>query len=181
MCISKQPTTTELKSMVKRRIADLQSFSKDKWNIDIEYNLSYDLDSVNTLGMFVPKTKTMRLNIKLLKEYRKLYIDDVVVHEFAHMVVRALYPTRMNGYRKVTDHGREFKAVCSWFGIDGKATTPLFNDSKTMKKSKPSNTFTYSCSCENRTHELSKIRHNKIRYGKASYRCSICKEDLVKD
>jgi len=165
------------KSDVKLRIKELKAYALKTWNIKVTFNINYKLDSVRALGTYHAGTKTMSLNANLLKEYGTLYIEDVVVHEFAHAVIGLLYPTRMNGYRKVTAHGREFKAVCSHFGIDGKATTSLFNDSITMKKSNVTR-FSYSCNC-GYNHQLTKIKHNKVLRG-SSYRCSMCKAILEK-
>ena len=59
---------------------------------------------------------TMLLNPNLLKEFTHDYIQEVVSHEFAHIVIYCLYPSGYNKYNnKVQPHGKEFKAVCSWF------------------------------------------------------------------
>jgi predicted SprT family Zn-dependent metalloprotease len=165
------------KSDVKTRIKELKAYALKQWDIKVTFNVDYKLDSVRTLGTYHPGTKTMSLNANLLKEFGTLYIEDVVVHEFAHAVIAKLFPTKMNGWKKVQAHGKEFKAVCSHFGIDGKATTSLFNDSKTMKKSTITR-FSYTCDCGH-DHQLSKIKHNKIRRG-ANYLCSMCKSRLTK-
>ena len=165
------------KSDVKLKIKELKAYALKTWNVKVTFKIDYKLDSARALGTYHPGTKVMSLNEKLLKEYGTLYIEDVVIHEFAHAVIGMLYPTRMNGYRKVQPHGKEFKIICSHFGVDGKATTSLFNDSTSMKKSTIAR-FSYSCDC-GYDHQLSKIKHNKVLRG-AGYRCGMCKTKLVK-
>ena len=164
------------KTDVKTRIKELKAYALKIWGLKVSFNIDYKLDSVRTLGTYNSNTRTMSLNENLLKEYGTLYIEDVVVHEFAHAVIALKYPIRMNGCKRVMAHGREFKAVCSHFGVDGKATTSLFNDSKTMKKSNTVR-FSYTCDC-GYNHELSKIKHNKILRGN-NYRCGMCKSILI--
>jgi SprT protein len=165
------------KSDVKAKIKELKAYALKEWDIKVTFNIDYKLDSVRTLGSYHPGTKTMSLNANLLKEFGTLYIDDIVVHEFAHAVVAKLFPNGLNGRKKVMPHGKEFKAVCSHFGIDGRATTSLFNNSKSMKKSNKL-TFSYTCDCGH-DHQLSKTKHNRILKG-TNYLCGLCKSRLVK-
>jgi len=166
-----------MKRAVNKRIKELTLFAKEKWNLDIKVKIEYNLDSARALGTYSPREKTINLNYKLLMEYKELYIEDIVVHEFAHAIIHNKYPYGTNGRKRVMPHGKEFKAVCSWFGIDGKASTSLFNDNTTMKKVNKQNTITYKCNCQE--HELSKVRHNKILRG-ASYTCKNCRTKLEK-
>jgi len=167
-----------LKTKVKTKINEMIEFSKNKWNLDIDVKISYSLDSSRAVGRYNPNSKTIELNLGLLNEYKEFYINDTVIHEFCHVLVHSKYPTGYNGYKRVMPHGREFKAFCSWFGNDGKATTSLFNDSSTMKKRKTSTLFVYKCNCQ--VHQITKTRHNKIIQGKASYSCKNCSSTLVR-
>ena len=80
-----------------------------------------------------------------------------------------------NRYKKVQSHGKEFKAICSHFGIDGKATTKTFANSIHLK-GKHISKYKYTCGCN--VFELSKIRHNRIQKG-TKYSCPSCKNILV--
>ena len=167
-----------MKSKVENKIKEMTLFAKEKWNLDAS-NLTvfFDCESSRMLGYFEPKDESIHLNINLLNEYKEIYIDDVVVHEFCHYLVFLKYPTMTNGYKRVMPHGREFKAFCSWFGNDGKATSSLFNNSKTLKKSKRKR-FSYGCECGT-PHLVSTTIHNRIQKGQ-DYRCKLCNSKLVK-
>jgi len=174
-----------LETKVQLKIEEMTAYANKTWNLDIESSqiqVNYSLTSVNKLGTCLTKhTKDrlvsyINLNANLLNEYKEVYINEVVVHEMAHAIVGHKYPTRMNGWKRVMPHGKEFKAVCSHFGNDGKATTKLFSDSESLKSTrKPMKTFKYVCGCSE--HNLSKVRHNKILKG-ASYTCRTCKQKL---
>jgi len=165
-----------MKTTVQSKINELQSYTLKEWNLNVQVTVDYKVDSVRILGTYSAFYRLISLNEKLLNEFGSVYINEIVVHEFAHAVVDFMFPTGYNGRRKVQSHGKEFRAICSHFGISGKATSNLFNDSKTIKKTN-TRTFTYGCGC-NETLQLSKIRHNKVLRG-TEYRCSICHKKLV--
>jgi SprT protein len=174
-----------MRKLVENKIKELESIVTKKWGdiiIPKDFVINYDLDSVRALGM-VRKSSSkieMRLNPKLLNEFKELYIDEVVVHEYAHLIVDKLYPTGYNNAyrRKVQSHGREFKNVCSLFGIEGSATTKLFSKSESLKTTQKSRrTVEYSCECD--THLVTPLMHTKITRG-AVYTCKKCKCKLEK-
>jgi len=171
-----------LQTQVLATIKDLKEKSFDRYGVSPEMKISYDLESIRTLGTANYHKGVMRLNKYLLMEFGELYIKDVVVHEYAHFVVDA---RRENGEfrtRNVRPHGIEFKSVCSFFGISGKATTNSFNNSQYLK-SKRNNmnsnkkVFYYGCDCKI-PHELSATKHNKITRGCCTYSCKNCKRPL---
>jgi len=170
-----------LSTKVDKKLDELAKYAKKEWDVEFDYDVVYTLKSVRALGQFYQSSaygetiNYIELNKELLLEFGDTYITAVVIHEFAHAVVRNLYPTGRNGYKRVMPHGKEFKAVCSHFGISGKASTSLFSGS-TILESKRKNTHTYYCACD--THNLSTVRHNKILRGTATYRCNKCKEVL---
>ena len=173
---------TKLQKQVQLKIEELQKTTRKMTNLllDVEVNISYDLDSARTIGQYIYSTRTIRLNNNLLEEYGEAYILDTVVHEFAHAVIHNFYPDGYNPHtrKRVNGHGPEFRRVCRAFGNDGCARSSLFNDSKTMKQTKRQTRITYKCGCM--THEVSKVRHNRIISGKTSYSCSVCKTPIVK-
>lgn len=173
-------TLQNLQRKVLSKIKELQTISQRKWDVSPEMKISYDLDSVRVLGTANWYKKAMRLNRYLLLEFGNLYIDEIVVHEYAHFVISAR--TQKGDFRQPKPHGREFKQVCSYFGIEGKASTDMFSDSKHIKRKSDKlkankKVFLYSCGCPN-YHELSSIRHNKIRRRQAKYCCNDCKQTL---
>jgi len=168
-----------LQNKITNRIIELQKISQEKWGVSPEMRVMYDLDSVKTLGTANYYKGTMRLNKHLLLEFGDVYIDEVVVHEYAHFVTDAIAKEKMTRYQA---HGREFKQICSKFGIVGKATTNKFSDSKYLKDKKDKlkankKVFYYGCDC-NYYKELSTTIHNRIQRGRASYNCRACKVTL---
>lgn len=155
------------KREVKKKIQEMTEFSKKKWGVDVVVRrISYKLDTEVHYGEYCPNFKVIALNPDLLGEYGKIYIDDVVVHEFVHALVDSYFPSGYNGKKRVGDHGKEFKAFCSHFGNDGKATTGLFRDSKTKSPTPSKRNFTmidYECSCM--IHSVTKIKHNRMVKG----------------
>lgn len=143
------------------------------------FTIDYSLNSSKTLGRANHVQSTMSLNEKILNEFGDLYIDEIVVHEFAHFVVKALYPFGMNSAtrRRVMPHGKEFKKVCAVFGISGKSTTNLFSESKVLEEKKSTlKRHPYHCGC--RIHEVSTRKHNLIQNKNRVRICKLCKGQL---
>ena len=142
---------------------------------DITYTKRTGLGTVHTNRL--TKHIRMNLNAGLLEEFGDAYIEEVVIHEFAHVITKGLYKYR------VKPHGYEYQKICRDLGYAHVAapTTTTFNKSKHIakieSKRKPRVTFTYKCNCQ--THEMSKLRHNKILNG-AKYTCRTCNSYLVK-
>lgn len=162
-----------LMNKVDLKIKTLKEIAEKNFKTKIpEFQIDYDLNGTSSLGMVSYdlgfNKPRMRLHYNLLKEFGEQYINEVVTHEFAHIVIRNLFPTGFNGRKKVNAHGTEFKAVCSHFGIVGKSTTGLFTHAESIKKN---NTFSYSCGCM--VHELSLVKHNRMKRGQF-YKCSVC-------
>jgi len=166
-----------MKNKVNEKIKELQDIVLKNWSEihPILFDVSYDLKSTKTLGQANYKYNKIRLNENLLEEFGEKYINEVVVHEFAHFIVIKLYPKGINDRTKkrVMPHGKEFKQVCRVLGIKGKATTDIFSDSKTLKSK---NTKKVKCSC--REHEVSTRLFNKIVKNSHCRVCAFCGEGL---
>jgi len=91
----------------------------------------------------------IRLNPVLLLENSEAFIEEVVPHELAHLLV-------WKHFGRVAPHGKEWK----W-----------------MMQSVRRNTFPYRCKCQE--HQLTVRRHNRVVRGEAVYRCVHCGEQLV--
>jgi SprT protein len=170
-----------LKKAVETKIQEISKLSDEIFGVSPTMNIVYDLESVRTLGIASYTKGTMRLNKHLLLEFGETYINEIVVHEYAHFVVRAQEARGDFGFHHPKPHGREFKYVCAYFGIPGKATTSVFSNSKFLnEKQKKLNssrkTWVYSCNCE-KPHEVSTTIHNKMRRGLV-YTCKKCKSNL---
>jgi len=138
-----------------------------------EITITYDLDRANALGTcrstFMDDSyyHTISLNPELLNELKDRYINLVFVHEYAHAVVR-------DHFVNSKPHGKEFKHICSLFGISGKSTTDIAANSNILKTHpKKQKRIAYSCGC-GYDHQVSTRMHNSILSGRARL-CGKCK------
>lgn len=107
----------------------------------------------------------IRLNPVLLTENLHAFIDEVVPHELAHLLV-------WKRFGRVAPHGREWKWMMeSVFGIPARRTHQFELGSVRSK------TFPYRCKCQQ--HQLTIRRHNRVLRKEAVYRCIRCGEALV--
>ena len=177
------------------RIDTLRAISEKRWGVSMSVKVEATLEGLKIYGQANFSKKRIRLHKYLLCEFGDAYIDDVVVHEYAHIVVRERHS---NGEfsRRPMPHGREFKDVCGWFGISGASTTKLYKNSvwakeKRTEKKKKQRVFYYFCGCSNFYHELTIRKHNAILRKKVSRYCKSCnmritfyrekKQDVTKD
>lgn len=125
----------EVENKVEEKISSMRKKIKEAFDVEvIDFEIRYDLFGLTTLGFSSFGLQLMRLHVGLLQECEDIYINDVVVHEFAHLVTPCLYPTGVSrDGRKVTAHGEEFRRICRVLGVEGKATTDQYANSKTLK------------------------------------------------
>lgn len=99
----------------------------------------------------------IQLNSTMLADNGQVFIEEVVPHELAHLIV-------FKKFGKVKPHGKEWQHVMS--NVLGKRPKTTHNFEVKRKY------YLYFCECQD--HHLSKIRHNKIQYNKISYLCRKC-------
>lgn len=162
-----------MRNQVFAKIEEMKILSQQQWGIDIDVLVTFDIKSKRTLGLYYYDIPRIDLNPLLLEEYKEVYINDVVVHEFCHSLVHNMYPNLMNKGKKIRPHGKEFKKFCKFFGNPGKSSSDNFEDSKHLKSTQKR--IPYVCGCKEKVHEISKIRHNKMLRG-VVYQCGKCKE-----
>lgn len=106
----------------------------------------------------------VRFNPVLLAENPQAFLDEVIPHEVAHLVVFKLFG-------RVRPHGREWQGVMhNVFGVAPR-TTHSFDISSVQGQ-----TFIYRCQCSE--HQMTVRRHNKIVRGQAVYHCRRCGSQL---
>lgn len=106
----------------------------------------------------------IRLNPVLLLENQQPFIEQVVPHELAHLLV-------FRQFGRVPPHGREWRWMMETvFAVPAKRTHLFAVDSVQSK------TFLYHCVCQQ--HQLTVRRHNKVLRGESEYRCRKCGEKL---
>lgn len=106
----------------------------------------------------------IRLNPVLLLANKTPFIEEVIPHELAHLLV-------YRQFGRVAPHGKEWR----WMMINVLHTEPRRThdfDLATVR----TNTFHYLCGCQ--SHQLTVRRHNRILRGEAQYRCRQCGDVL---
>lgn len=99
----------------------------------------------------------IQLNSTMLRENQQAFIDEVVPHELAHLIV-------FKQFGRVKPHGKEWQYIMSEILGKKPKTTHEFNIIR--------NDYLYYCNCQN--HHLTKIRHNKIQHNNIQYICRKC-------
>lgn len=106
----------------------------------------------------------IRLNAVLLTENGQQFIDEVVPHELAHLLV-------YRQFGRVSPHGKEWQWMMEQvLGVSANRTHS-FNVLSVQGKM-----FAYHCDCQ--VHQLSLRRHNKIMRKESEYRCKYCGKQL---
>ena len=174
----------EVKKYAEEKLKIFKKKSENRLHINIDYiELDWSLPLGKALGMASYKSKTIKLNKNLAKEFGKKYIDEVIPHEVAHFIVFEMYPKGYKrvgkSYKKIQAHGKEFKSVCRLLGFNGKATTSLFSESAALKaviapKRKEKR---HEIKCQCRSYIVTTRYNNKI-FNKG-YICSVCKQEYV--
>jgi len=117
----------------------------------------------------------LRFNAALLEQNGHAFIEEVVPHECAHIVVYYLF--RQSGRLKKhrpKPHGIEWQTVMrDVFNLDARVTHNFTVASVSSK------VFLYKCACDGKQHQLSLIRHNKLSRGVVRYLCKRCGDQLV--
>ncbi|WP_369310394.1 SprT family zinc-dependent metalloprotease [Providencia rettgeri] len=120
-----------------------------------------------TAGSAYLKEWEIRLNPTLLIENTVRFIDEVIPHELAHLLVYHVF-----GRKGIAPHGKEWKWMMQQvLEVDAKRT---HNFAVSTVKSK---TFAYHCACQT-VHQLTIRRHNKVIRGENQYLCRQCGEIL---
>ncbi|MFZ7241278.1 SprT family zinc-dependent metalloprotease [Avibacterium avium] len=126
--------------------------------------VSYQLRGVKAGVAYLQKNE-IRFNCTLLLENPDYFLQQIVPHELAHLIVYQVFG-------RVAPHGKEWKTV-----MENIFQQPAEIYHNLDVKSVQGKTFTYRCGC--RTHDLSVRRHNKVQKQSAVYFCRECKQALI--
>ena len=114
-------------------------------------------------GVAYLQQNEIRLNPVLLAENGAAFIQQVVPHELAHLLV-------YQQFGRVQPHGKEWKMMMEQvLGVPAHIYHK-FSTASVVKQ------FSYECGCQ--THLLSVRRHNTIQRNQRSYICRKCKQSL---
>ncbi|WP_435216376.1 SprT-like domain-containing protein [Luminiphilus sp. nBUS_07] len=127
--------------------------------------------SGTTAGMYCYKghCQWLRFNPWVFATDMALHLRDTVPHEVAHYAIHQQF-----GRRKVKPHGPEWQSLMVAMGANPSATYTADLSAVPVRRQRR---HAYHCLC--RDHSVSSTRHNRIRAGRASYRCCYCGEALV--
>lgn len=114
--------------------------------------------------------RELMFQLDLAEHNREDFLKQVVPHEVAHYVQRAVY-----GYRNVSHHGREWKYIMSRVYRLVPDRCHTYDTSVTETRLR--NRFIYTCKCSE--YKVSSVRHNRMVKGIQSYKCLRCNSTLV--
>lgn len=109
---------------------------------------------------------TIRYNSSLLERHPEEFLARTVPHETAHVVAFNLFGPR------VQPHGLEWRAIMGLFGA-----SPERCHSYDVQGLQTRQLRRYQYRCDCRTHELTSIRHNRVKSGQV-YHCRQCGRPL---
>ena len=158
------------------------------------FSVKFELDHVSHLGAVEYKgiedriTKkfqilniNMNLSPYLLEEFQELYVNYVIPHEFAHVVMNTIFPHDVQRDQNMDDHGKEFKIICEQLGYPhvGNSGTGLFAKSQFMNANHVGGRpfFEYRCDCKQ--HKIGSANHIKMENG-GECKCKSCGNALTK-
>nr|WP_314741300.1 SprT family zinc-dependent metalloprotease [uncultured Haemophilus sp.] len=124
--------------------------------------INYELRGQKAGVAYLQKNE-IRLSPVLLAENGTEFIQQVVPHELAHLLV-------YQQFGRVQPHGKEWKMMMEQvLGVPAE----IYHQFSTASVTKQ---FPYECDCQ--THLLSVRRHNAIQRHQRSYICRKCKQSL---
>ena len=147
------------------------SLVEREFNVEIpRIPVRFDLIG-NTVGMYCKKRgeRSIRFNSYVFAKYWQENFASTVPHEVAHYVSDILFD-----HRYIKPHGKQWQAIMRFFGVEP-STRCYFDLSDIPKRSMKR--FEYVCACS--AHQITAIRHNRIRLGKRRYFCRQCAGELV--
>lgn len=125
--------------------------------------VNYQVRGVKAGAAYLQQNE-IRLNRTLLLENPHEFLNQVVPHELAHLIVYQVFG-------RVKPHGEEWQTVMEHIFHLPADTCHQFDVENVLGR-----TFAYRCQCQ--THHLSVRRHNKIQRENAVYLCRKCRMKL---
>ncbi|PJG84377.1 SprT family zinc-dependent metalloprotease [Conservatibacter flavescens] len=153
-----------LKLQVQRKLKTCLDLAERHFNRSFPMPVvSYDVRGVKA-GVAYLQKNCIKFNRTLLLENPEAFINQVVPHEVAHLIVYQIFG-------QVKPHGKEWQFVMvSLFQIPAD-TCHQFDVSSVQGK-----TYPYRCACQ--IHQLTVRRHQKVQHERAVYICRKCQSPL---
>lgn len=114
------------------------------------------------------QNREIRYNSHIFSKYFDDNFATTIPHEVAHYISDIIY-----GLKNIKPHGREWKEIMQLFGANPAVTANYDLSGIPLKKR---TLYNYLCDC--REHQLSAIRHNRIKNNRGRYYCNHCKSYL---
>lgn len=130
----------------------------------------YDL-SGRAAGMYrvTGGHRVIRYNPYLFAKYFAANMSTTVPHEVAHYLTDTIF-----GYRNAKPHGAEWRRMMHLLGADPAVRCEFELDGIPVRRYRR---IRYICRC--RSHQLTRVRHNRIHRTDARYFCRMCRAELV--
>ena len=152
---------SEAARLVSEKLSELSSKAVAMYGVKIKPSVLYDLRGL-AAGQACYTENKIRLNRELLEKYGPDFIYQTIPHEFSHLVAYEVYG------RRIKPHGNQWRSVMIALGAEP-SRTHKYEATKTRHLKR----YLYKCGCPGKKHELTSIRHNRIRRG-AGYLCGKC-------
>ena len=165
-----QPITLEQQRLITDQTNDYIEQASFLFDIKIKpVEITFNLKG-RAAGMYrVSRSKReIRYNAHIFSKFYEDNFNTTIPHEVAHYITDITY-----GLRYIKPHGKEWKAVMHAFDADASVTANYDLSGIPLKKQ---TLFTYQCGCQE--HQLSSVRHNRIKRNSGQYYCNHCKQSL---
>lgn len=121
-------------------------------------------------GTADPSKWEININLELAKKNLDFYLNQVIAHEFAHLLNYRVY--------KGKGHDRTWKLIMrSVFNLTPDRCHEMDTSEVKLKKY---DTYLYNCGC-GYPHKIKTNKHKKIQMGQKKLACAMCRKVLVFD
>ncbi|ABG40884.1 protein of unknown function DUF335, SprT [Paraglaciecola sp. T6c] len=163
------PTTSLNQIDMQSNVVERVRICMEQANTQLQSNLAMPKIHFNQRGRIAGcarlQSNELRFNPVLLTDNYTTFINEVVPHEVAHLVV-------FNLYGRVKPHGKEWRGIMQQiFGLTGHTYHQMDVTKVSGKR------FLYRCACGEV--QLSIRRHNKVKRQQQQYICRQCHSVLI--
>lgn len=167
----------ELKAKVMKKLKECAKTIRTHYDFNIDMpEVRYDLKG-KAAGQAAVSGKYIRLHPIFLSHYEDEYINDTVVHEYAHIVQTMLFPeTTYKAVGRMEAHGTKWKEIMRVLGVE---PTRCHSYSMSVLNDHTGKYRKYMCTCCNKDFLLSPRRHNKVMKKITSYSHAACNAPII--
>lgn len=147
----------KLRRGIEVRVQELQIKAEEIYGVSIHPTIMYGARG-SSAGYAVFDSHTLDFNFTLAMENQQVFVEQIVGHEFAHLVANEVY-----GHRS---HGCEWKEVMIEFDLNPDRCHK-FDLTNVLRKPR---TYPYSCSCNH--YHFNKLTHHQMQ--SVLHQCNHC-------